>query len=677
MSLVRKLPEHVINQIKAGEVVERPASVVKELLENAIDAQAQEVEIELLDGGRQLIRILDNGTGMSRDDAQMALERHATSKLTSVDDLNHLATFGFRGEALPSIAAVSDFTMRTCRAEDSTGVEIHVRDGRHEPAKSCGMAAGTEILVRDLFINVPARRKFLRATATELGHILEIVQAMALAYHRVGVRLSHNGRELFNYPPAETLKDRFTALLGSEASEFISIKYEKGSFRLEGFVQKPDLARPVPRHFMTFVNGRLVKDRIVRNGVLSGYTGLAMKGLVPASLLFVTVDPTLVDVNAHPNKTEIRFTDAALVQDLVTIALQSDLRRTTQNQMLSTLPTAETIVRVRPELRREQWIQENGGRDSEYESKISTGANSSSMPAVNSAKMQNAGFSANDSARSAMAWPVAQSSKTNSPSSSIPASSALKGEKSEKPSSESLFLAGPDQKSKLMQNSEHPLADAIYLGQYKNCYLLFEAQGDLLVVDQHAFHERVLFEELSLQLEAEHGLARQSLLAPLVVPVPPAVAEVLVDEEKNLLHLGFEVELLANRSIALHSLPTQVDVNRAAALFDDVVARIIAQKGFSSGDAHPLIQKAKRMSQEWLETGIRSAQLTRKDLFHLHLATVACHTAVRSGDPMNSELVRRLLMRGIEVDFFAHCPHGRPVWRRWSEADVAQWFARI
>lgn len=658
MAPVIKLPEHVINQIKAGEVVERPSSVVKELLENSIDAQAQEVEIELIDGGRQLIRILDNGTGMSREDAQMSLERHATSKLTSVDDLYQLSTFGFRGEALPSIAAVSDFTLRTRRSSESTGTEIHVRDGHQEPVQSCGMAVGTEILVRDLFVNVPARRKFLRATATELGHILEIVQAMSLAYYRVGIRLSHNGRELFNYSPAQTLAERFKALLGAESAEFIPVNYEKGSFRMEGFVQKPDLARPVPRHFMTFVNGRLVKDRTVRNGVLSGYTGLAMKGLVPGCLLFVTVDPALVDVNAHPNKTEIRFTDAALVQDLVTIALQSDLRKTTQNQMLSTLPTAETIVRVKPELRREEWLQESRGFPSGLEKAHSTAASYAAPAALSapaSAGARGAFHSHDDSAN------TFKSAK----------------EFSSTGKSESLFLAGPDEKSALVHNVDHPLADAVYLGQYKNCYLLFEARGDLLVVDQHAFHERVLFEELSVQIEAEHGLARQSLLTPLMVPVPPSIAEVIVEEEKNLLHLGFEIELLANRSIALHSLPTQIEVNKAASLFDDVVARLLAQKGFSAADAHPLLQKARRMGQEWLDAGIRPANLNRKELFHLHLATVACHTAVRSGDPMNSELVRRLLMRGVEVDFFAHCPHGRPVWRRWSEADVAQWFSRI
>ena len=649
MSVVRKLPDHVINQIKAGEVVERPSSVVKELLENSIDAGAEEVEIELLDGGRQLIRIVDNGSGMSLEDALMALERHATSKLASVDDLNHISTFGFRGEALPSVAAVSDFTLRTRRSVDSTGIEIHVRDGVKEQEKPCGMAVGTEIIVRDLFVNVPARRKFLRATATELGHILEIIQAMAFAYYRVGLRLSHNGRELLNFSPAQSLSDRFKSILAAEASEYVSIHYEKGSFKLEGFVQKPDLARPVPKHFMTFVNGRLVKDRIVRNGVLSGYTGLAMKGLVPGCVLFVTIDPALVDVNAHPNKTEIRFTDAALVQDLVTIALQSDLRRSTQNQMLSTLPTAETIVRVPPELRRDNWLEDRIGQAQRSHATVAT---------------PSAKFTPN-------AAPVGFASNTS------PSFSTRPEVKAEKPLTESLFLAPAGDQKQLLTNVDHPLADALYLGQYKHCYLLFEARGDLLVVDQHAFHERVLFEELSLQIESEAGLARQSLLAPLMVPVPPAVAEVLMDEEKNLLHLGFEVELLANRSVALHSLPTQVDANRAAVLFDDVIARLLAINGFSSADAHPLVQRARRLGQEWLEVGVRPANLTRKELFHLHLATVACHTAVRSGDPMNAELVRRLLMRGVEVDFFAHCPHGRPVWRRWTDSDVAQWFARI
>lgn len=662
MAIVQKLPDHVINQIKAGEVVERPASVVKELLENSIDAQAQEIEIELLDGGRQLIRILDDGCGMAADDARMSLERHATSKLSSFEDLNELATFGFRGEALPSIASVSDFTLRTRRSEDAIGVEINVREGQAQEVKPCGMSAGTEILVRDLFVHVPARRKFLRATGTELGHILEIVQSMALAYYRVGLRLSHNGREVLNFPPAQSLGDRFRALLGSEEGEFVPVQYEKGSFRLEGFVQKPDLARPVPRHFMTFVNGRLVKDRIVRNGVLSGYTGLVMKGLVPSCVLFVTLDPALVDVNAHPNKTEIRFTDPALVQDLVTIGLQSDLRRKTQNQMLSTLPTRETIVRVSPEVRSEL-------RSAPLET-----------PLERRMELSPSGFSSTSSTFNPALSPSMPSSFSTSrqppavaPRSSNPLTRQQAGFDFADKASATLIPAMDNSPAA----SAHPLSRAAYLGQFKNCYLLFEASDDLLVVDQHAFHERILFEELCLQIEGETGLARQSLLAPLMVPVPPSIAEVLRDEEKTLLHLGFEIEVLAQKSVALHSLPTQVEAQKAAQLFDEIVARLLAVKGFVQSDAHPLVQQARKLSQEWLDAGVRPANLNRSEIFHLHLATVACHTAVRSGDPMNPEMVRRLLMRGTEVDFFAHCPHGRPVWRRWTEKDVAQWFARV
>ncbi|NBO37921.1 DNA mismatch repair endonuclease MutL [bacterium] len=668
MSVVRKLPEHVINQIKAGEVVERPSSVVKELLENAIDAQAQEIEIELLDGGRQLVRIVDNGSGMSPEDALLALERHATSKILSFEDLHQLSTFGFRGEALPSIAAVSDFTLRTRRSVDATGVEIHVRDGHASAPQACGMAVGSEVIVRDLFCNVPARRKFLRATATELGHTLELVQAMSLAYYRVGLRLTHNGRDVLNLPPAQSLEQRFKALLAGEASEYVAVNYQKGSFLLEGFVQKPEMARPVPRYFITFVNGRLVKDRIVRNGVLSGYTGLTMKGLVPGCVLFVSVDPALVDVNAHPNKTEIRFTDAPLVQDLVTIALQADLRRTTQSQMLSTLPTAETIVRMRPEMRRENWLDD---KVTNHQNHTSVVQNYDRSPAPTGG-MASAGVSraAEQSSGQRRSFEPGLSSEKNF---SAVAKHVERASGKSANYQQTIFARGQAGAA----SSNHPLAEATYLGQYKNCYLLFEAKEDLLVVDQHAFHERVLFEELALQIEGERGLARQSLLAPLMVPVPPAIGEVLNEEEATLRHLGFEIELLANRSVALHSLPTQVEFNKAAALFDDVVAKILAIKGFSSSDAHPLVQQARRVGQEWLDVGVRPANLTRKELFHLHLATVACHTAVRSGDPMNPELVRRLLLRGGEVDFFAHCPHGRPVWRRWTDSDVAQWFSRV
>lgn len=674
MSMIRKLPEQVINQIKAGEVVERPASVVKELLENAIDAQAQDVDIELIDGGRQLIRIVDNGTGMSRDDALMALERHATSKLTTAEDLEQLATFGFRGEALPSIAAVSNFTLRTRHATDPAATEISVIDGIKREPVQCAMAVGTEIIVRDLFATVPARRKFLRATATELGHIIELFQAMALAYYRVGLRLSHNGRVVYDYPPAQTLKMRFSQLLGAESGEFVQVNYEKGKFRLEGFVQKPELARPVPKHFVTFVNGRLVKDRIVRNGVLSGYTGLTMKGLVPSCVLFVTVDPALVDVNAHPNKTEIRFTDAALVQDLVTIALQADLRRSTQSELLSTLPTSETIVRVSPELKHAAWLEQKDSHGSE-----SRGFSSGPDVRDRSADPSGAVARSSLSELSAAGLPSLQKAAPSNLMAGRDAFSSLSRDE-ERQLARSVVRNEGLQSQLIVEpaaDEQHPLFQAQYIGQFRNCYLLFESKGDLLVVDQHAFHERVLFEELSLQMESEQGLARQAILTPLVVPVPPAIADVLAEEESNLLHLGFEIEIMANRSVALHSLPTQLDFDRAAGVFDDIVARLLASRGYHSADAHPLLLKARKVDEEWLEVGVRPANLSRKELFHLHMATVACHCAVRSGDPMSPELVRRLLMRGTEVDFFAHCPHGRPVWRRWSETDVAQWFSRI
>lgn len=520
-------------------------------------------------------------------------------------------------------------------------------------------------MVRDLFASVPARRKFLRSTSTELGHVIELFQAMALAYYRVGLKLSHNGRILHDYPQAHSLKDRLAQLMGSESNEFVEVSYEKGTFKLEGFVQKPELAKPVPKHFITFVNGRLVRDRIVRNGVLSGYTGLTMKGLVPSCVLFVTVDQTLVDVNAHPNKTEIRFNDAALIQDLVTIALQSDLRRTTQSELLSTLPTKETIVRVSPELKHASWLDEKRSGPT-MTSPISD------RPLIPS--------QARNTSPSTNFAPEKILSRTDLSEITSHDKFTTLSRDEERQIAQTAAHGGGIQTTAIFESEpsqEHPLFDATYLGQFRNCYLLFESKRDLLVVDQHAFHERVLFEELSFQLESESGLARQSLLTPLVVPVPPAVADVLVEEEKNLLHLGFEIELMANRSVALHSLPTQLDLQRAASVFDDIVARLLASKGYSSADAHPLLLKARKMDQEWLEVGVRPANLTRKELFHLHLATVACHSAVRSGDPMSPELVRRLLMRGTEVDFFAHCPHGRPVWRRWSESDVAQWFARI
>lgn len=323
---IKKLPEHLINQIKAGEVVERPYNVVKELVENSIDAQAKNIAIDLLDGGKQLIKITDDGKGIPANQLALALERHATSKINKFSDLEKLSSFGFRGEALPSIASVSNFSLRSKTAEQEYGSELIVNYGEKNSIKNISMTKGTIVQVKEIFKNVPVRLKFLKSTATEFAHIHDFITAMAFSNPTVAFKLMHNGREVLNFIQKRTLLERFSEIIGVEKNNFIQLEFKRGSFELTGFVGKPELGKSVPSHFITFVNGRYVKDKVIRSGILQGYQGLLLKGLVAPAIVFVTVDPSWIDVNVHPSKTEIRFYDSLAVQEFISIAVQDQLK---------------------------------------------------------------------------------------------------------------------------------------------------------------------------------------------------------------------------------------------------------------------------------------------------------------------------------------------------------------
>ena len=316
---VRLLPENLINQIAAGEVVERPASVVKELLENAIDAQATRVAIHLKSGGRAMIRIIDNGTGMNRDDALMSLERHATSKIRNLDDLVNVASLGFRGEAVPAIASVSRFQMLTRRPEDDLGTEISFEGGILRDVRDAGCPSGTEILVRSLFYNIPARRKFLRTTKTELSHCVDVVTRSALVHHEIDFELLHDGRTLLRAAKAQDGLERAKQLLGATASRLIPLTLSQGPYTLRGFVSPVGIHRSTARGASyLYVNGRHVKDPVIRKGVNEAYRGLVPKGRYPVVVLEVLLDPSMVDVNAHPAKVEVRFRDARALIEVIT-----------------------------------------------------------------------------------------------------------------------------------------------------------------------------------------------------------------------------------------------------------------------------------------------------------------------------------------------------------------------
>lgn len=327
MGRIRVLSDNVANKIAAGEVVERPASVVKELLENSLDAQATDVRVECDAGGRRLIRVADNGAGMLRDDALLAFERHATSKLASVDELEAIATLGFRGEALPSIASVSRVALETRNEDEATGTRVEIAGGRIISCEELAMPRGTSIAVRDLFFNVPARKKFLRSEQTELTHIAQLVTHYSLAWPAYSFSLHHAGKELLAVVPVETLRERVFQVFGPSALEEL-IELEKraeGGFRLSGFISRPQVQKSNRNSIYLFVNRRLIRDRLLLHAISAAYHNLMPPACYPFALLFVDCDPAEVDVNVHPSKTEVRFRQGGLVHDFVRDALRETL----------------------------------------------------------------------------------------------------------------------------------------------------------------------------------------------------------------------------------------------------------------------------------------------------------------------------------------------------------------
>ncbi|MDB4610234.1 DNA mismatch repair endonuclease MutL, partial [Verrucomicrobia bacterium] len=324
---IQILPEELCNKIAAGEVVERPSSVVKELLENSLDAGASDILVELESGGKRLIKVADNGCGMNRQDAFLSFERHATSKIRTDDDLFALHTLGFRGEALASISSVSRLELKSCDNDTGLGQSIYAEGGRIKSAEEVGLPQGTCIEVRNLFFNLPARKKFLRTEQTELGHAADVVTKQALAHCDVSFCLKHNDRTLLELRREKGLRERVAALLGrSLLKDLLPLDQENGELQLTGLVSQPQLNRSASTHIYTFINGRYIRDRVVQHAVMEGYRHLLMKGRYPVVVLFLTLDPALVDVNVHPTKHEVRFREQALVHDFIAAAIKKTLQ---------------------------------------------------------------------------------------------------------------------------------------------------------------------------------------------------------------------------------------------------------------------------------------------------------------------------------------------------------------
>lgn len=616
---IRQLPDTLINQIAAGEVVERPASVVKELVENALDAGARRIDIDLEEGGVRLIRIRDDGDGIEPDELPLAVSRHATSKIASLDDLEGVSTLGFRGEALPSIASVSRFAVTSRRTGADRGASLEIDGGRIGEITPKPHPQGTTVEVRDLFFNVPARRKFLKAERTELGHIEEWLRQLALARPDVELRVSHNGKPSRRWKgEGDLLSDaRLNETLGEDfARNALHIEHEGAGLRLHGWIAQPTYSRASADQQYLYVNGRAVRDRSIAHAVKQAYSDVLFHGRQPAYVLFLELDPRRVDVNVHPAKHEVRFRDARLIHDFVYRTLNDALAGTRAGQS----PNAATAGA-------EPAAAEGGGGSVPYR------WTPSQAPLGLQIEQTRAGYAALYGVGEAQAATVSGGYAAN-------ASAYARFDTASRPQ--------PAQPPALPHSDDATLPPLGYaVAQLHGIYILAESAEGLIVVDMHAAHERIGYEKLKTAHDGE-GLRTQPLLVPAALAVSEREADVAEREEATLAALGFEVTRGGPQSLTLRSVPALLAHGDVEALLRDVLADL-REHGES-----------------------RRVAAARDEL----LATMACHGAVRANRRLTLPEMNALL-RDMEVtERSGQCNHGRPTWARFTLSEIDRWFLR-
>jgi DNA mismatch repair protein MutL len=588
---IRLLPEHVANQIAAGEVVERPASVVKELVENSLDAEAHRVTVTIKNGGRSLINVADDGFGMGRDDALLALEQHATSKISKAEDLHSITSLGFRGEAIPSIAAVSRFTLTSRERGTLSGTQIEIAGGKIISVSDVGAAEGTVVEVRNLFFNLPARRKFLRSIPTETSHIEHIVTLCALAHSQVAFRLVIDGREVFNLAPTKDLLGRLREFHGARlAEELLAVDLTRGEVRVTGFIGKPGVSRADRRQQHVFVNQRPVESKGINYALLEGYHTALMRGKFPVTFLFLDIDPEAVDVNIHPAKREVRFRDEFAVRQCVIDAVRAALE---------------------PEVAGLHPVQSEGWPKAEHRAFVGqTGTLPSTSPPL-------VLRTTSDPA----------SRPAQQPTMPLP----LEGEVSATPSTE--------------VRTEEGLWRI--LGVIGQLYVLVESPEGLVLMDQHAAHERVLFEKMLRELETDSAPA-QKLLLPLTLELDARDAAFLHANQKTLHKLGIGVSEFGEKTFLIDALPPYFPTANLAQTFRNIIDEL-RQTG---EEVH-----ARRLSED-------------------RIATTVCRHAVKAHDLLRGEELRALLQQLHQCELPYTCPHGRPTMIQMSYAELEKKFGR-
>lgn len=672
MSKIRVLSDHVANQIAAGEVVERPASVAKELVENSIDAGARRVEVDVEAGGRRLLRVADDGEGMTRDDAVLAFERHATSKITTAEDLEHVSTLGFRGEALASIAAVARIELVTQQEGEPEGTRVLIEGGRIRDVVPAARPKGTTIAVRDLFFNIPARRKFLRSEATESFHLTNLVTHYALAHPEISFTLTNNGREVLRAAPAENLRERAYQIFGDDFIECLLAVAggSEGVGRVSGFVSAPRARRTNRDAQYLFVNGRYVRDRLVARALTEGYRTVLPHGVYPSALLFLEVPPEEIDVNVHPAKTEVRFRRASAVAEAVREAVRAALyaggylrddasfavdvngnefpANSTEHAPLSSF-LSDTASNVRPEVLEEPVARQEtiefgwtpAAEESPWRPEATDERPPPSPPALDAAA-RSTGMTSTADTRPAV--------EVESAAVRRPLDEGQRHSHQEDREAAPVVALPPLNSAAGIVRGVAPeqlTPDIRPLGQLEESYILATDTEGLLLIDQHAAHERVLFDKYR-RLEEARRPESQSLLVPDTFDLTPAQAAAFDELSEELEGIGFSLTRLSGRTVAVRAVPADLTPAEARNLLAEILDTVDAEK--------------RGRARETLRDEVA--------------ASLACHAAIKVNMPLTHEKMRWLIDRLLLTSSPTTCPHGRPAILRLTKRDIERGFHR-
>lgn len=575
MNRIRILKEEVANQIAAGEVVERPASVVRELLDNSLDAGATQINVTIENGGKRLIRVSDNGLGMDRDDLLLSLERHATSKITTIDDLHSIQTLGFRGEAIPSIASVSRLQISSRPKEQLSGHCLKSEGGKITSIEETGAPVGTTVEVRDLFFNLPARRKFLRADKTETDHIVDAVSRIALPFNGVLLKLESSQRTILNLPNSEDKLSRLITLLGLKiVQSLIEVVNQEGPYRLMAYIAPPEFDRNRGDRLYIYINGRNIRDRLIMRAVMEGYGQRLMKGRYPQAAIFIEVDSELVDINVHPTKQEVRLHESRFLYHSLVTSINTALG----NQFQSFTQPAEK------------------GPFFDFKSPAKA-------PSISETE-----------------WDYL---------------------KEERPQKEIRLNLKKEEDQTFISPSPH------VLGQLGQNYILCENESGLLMIDQHAAHERIIYERLERSFK-ERKIESQSFLIPYRMELSVQEGRKLEEKLESLSDLGLEIEHFGGQTFLLRSVPSMlVDVK-----WDEFLRELIS-----------VLEQGNDIFQEKVLGKI--------------LTVMACHGSIRAGMKMTHLEMEKLVEQLESLNLPTHCPHGRPIFKVFTLQEIARMFRRI